>query len=589
VAGLVAVVSHSRDAPGAEAELIGLLDAFASTCGDAPHRRLSAGTWGHVGIVDAGAPATVDASEGSWLAAAGAVHADGPLCRAPIESLDGQFAGVRYDAATEVLQIFNDPFGMQALYVATRDRRTYISTSATALARHLSAVPDELGMLVFLRAGYQIGPATNWEGIERLSPATALTCTGAGPPARSVYWSAHVDDHVRRMTLDATVDHCVEVALETVRRCLGDGPVRWADLTGGYDSRMVIGLLTRTGSPFRATTNGGEATLDVRLARKVAAAGGFAWDHVRLPDDWALDLASARRAAGWSSGTLDLFTVADVLRQHDLKSATSRHVVTGGGGEHFNSFPWQQEFLRAGRTRRVNYTNLLTMRYLKEADTSMLTRDPEPVVRAYFHDHLREHARPYADEPNTTQLDAIYAYKSVGHFGAYVSAGQGVVEAEIPCYYREIFQAAFSSHHRWRANHRLQRRIIERLSPTLAAVPTTRGGSAQPIRARNVKDALPYYAAVGRRAASKLSRLGRPAHIAPTGNTAAARYERGSRTLRDDGVFDLRSMRSAALFDPARCGTFIDRTQTPGFAGWGMLGRIAALELALRGAAPGDR
>ena len=99
------------------------------------------------------------------MAAVGAIHSDGPLAQTIVEDLDGQFAGVRHDADAGSVEVFSDPFGMQALYTAVRDERTYISTSAAALARHLAAAPDELGIRVFLRSGYQIGPATHWTGV----------------------------------------------------------------------------------------------------------------------------------------------------------------------------------------------------------------------------------------------------------------------------------------------------------------------------------------------------------------------------------------------------------------------------------------
>ena len=241
--------------------------------------------------------------------------------------------------------------------------------------------------------------------------------------------------------------------------------------------------------------------------------------------------SALRRAAGWADGTLDAFTLARVLRRHELKTGLSGHVITGGGGEHFNSFPWQQEFLRAGRRRAVNYDALLSMRYLKQVDTGMLGQDPDADVREYFRERLSDRAGPYRGTPNTTQLDVIYAYKSVGHFGAYRSAGEGIVRTDIPCYYRDLFVSAFSADHRWRNNHRLQRRVIARLSPVLAALPTTRGGSAQPITARNAHQLVPYYASVAQRAVRKLSRLGKPALPAALGADLVDYYRRGAEAL----------------------------------------------------------
>jgi asparagine synthase (glutamine-hydrolysing) len=584
MAGMVGVISHRRTVAVPEAELDALVDAFGHVRGMGTQRRQRVADWAHLATFDVGPPATVAVAGDSWFAAVGAIHADGPLAQARVEDLDGQFAAVRHDADAGSVEVFSDPFGMQALYVAVRGERTYISTSAGVLARHLAAAPDELGIRVFLRSGYQIGPATHWMGVERVEPGTCLTFTDGHPRPR-VYWLPQVDERVRGMALEQAADHCTEVALDVFRRRLGGGPRSWLDLTGGFDSRMVAAAAARAQVPFIANTSGEPGDVDVELARRVAEAAGFQWQRIGVGQGWGADAQALGRAAAWADGTLDAFTLARVLRRHELKTDLSSHVITGGGGEHFNSFPWQQEFLRAGRRRAVNYDALLSMRYLKQVDTGMLVQDPHAEVREYFREHLSARAGPYRATPNTTQLDVIYAYKSVGHFGAYRSAGEGVVRTDIPCYYRELFVSAFSADHRWRNNHRLQRRVIARLSPDLAALPTTRGGSAQPISVRTAHQLLPYYSSVAQRAARKLSRLGKPALPAAMGAELVDYYRRGAAALRAENVLEARNMISAGLYDSAKLEAFIARSAAADFDEWSMLGRIATVELTLRAAA----
>ena len=76
---------------------------------------------------------------------------------------------------------------MHAIYVAERSGRTYVSTSALALARHLRAAPSLLGIAGFLRSGYQFGAATAWTGVSRLEPGTVLRCAETGVHLET-YW-----------------------------------------------------------------------------------------------------------------------------------------------------------------------------------------------------------------------------------------------------------------------------------------------------------------------------------------------------------------------------------------------------------------
>ena len=302
MAGLVGVISHRRTVALPEAELDALVEAFGHVRGMGAQRRQRVADWAHLATIDVGAPATVAVAGESWLAAVGAIHSDGPLAQTIVEDLDGQFAGVRHDADAGSVEVFSDPFGMQALYTAVRDGRTYISTSAAALARHLAAAPDELGIRVFLRSGYQIGPATHWTGVERVEPGTCLAFTD-GDPRRRVYWLPQVDERVRAMTLEQAADHCTEVALDVFRRRLGGGPRSWLDLTGGFDSRMVAGAAARAEVPFVANTSGEPGDVDVELARRVAEAAGFQWQRIGVGPDWAADATVP--AAGGRLGRRD--------------------------------------------------------------------------------------------------------------------------------------------------------------------------------------------------------------------------------------------------------------------------------------------
>lgn len=584
MAGLVGVISHDRTRPPPPEELSALLEAYGALRGTTHVERASVGQWAQIARVDGAVEGRTDAGGDSWMLSVGAIHSDGEFATSHPELLDGQFAAIGYDAGRDELSVVSDPFGMQALYVCERDGRTYVSTSSVALARHLRAAPDPLGLKVFIRAGYHFGPLTHWQGIERLDPATVVAF-GPERRERRVYWQPQVDERVRSMTLAQTVDHCAEVALDAVGRRLSAAPSVWADLTGGFDSRLIAALLARLQVPFKTATTGAEAHPDVVLARQVARAGGFEWQHDRMPEDWALDPALTGAALAWGDGSLEILQLGEVLWRHERKRRSCATVVTGGGGEHVSARPWVQEFLRAGRTRRVNFDNLIRMRYLHSIDRSMLRQDPTPEVEAYFRDALGAREQMYADELNTTKLDAIYAYKSTGHFGAYRSASEAFVRQEIPFYYRDFFNACFSAHHRWRNGHRLQRGMIERLGPDVAPVQTTLGGPAQPMRPTNAHRFFPYY----RDAAQATIRKLRPSH--PSRGSGTPQYLATARStvvrrLRAEGALDVRTMRSADLYEPRALDGFLAKAEHPDFGGWQMAGRIVTLELLLRAADP---
>src|SRR2546426_8554632 len=237
---MVGVVSSDRRDAVSEGEVDELTGAYESLRGLVSRERAAAGRFGRItritshpdgpdenGACENGAAANGAAQIGrsesarlepdsSWQLSIGTPHDAGSSGGARLEDLDGQFAWASYDAGADELAVATDPFGMQPVFVAGRNGRTYISTSALALAKHLRARPSKLGVTAFLRTGYQFGSLTNWEGIERLDPGTRIRFGGSGATYET-YWKPEIDEPVTRLDLPHAVEHCRSVAVETYR------------------------------------------------------------------------------------------------------------------------------------------------------------------------------------------------------------------------------------------------------------------------------------------------------------------------------------------------------------------------------------
>jgi hypothetical protein len=293
-------------------------------------------------------------------------------------------------------------------------------------------------------------------------------------------------------------------------------------------------------------------------------------------------------ALAWGDANLDVLELAWVLWAHRELAEDHPSLLIAGGGEHLRGFAWRQEFLRAGRSTTVNFDSWLDMRLLHPLDVSLFAVDPTPEVRADLEARMRARAALYAGEPNTRQLDVLYAYKMTGHFGAFRAADEAFLASRLPFYFRPIFTAAFSTASRHRDNHRLMRHLIERLDPQVAAIRTTAGGPAQRWRPTNLHRFAPYYLDLGRRAVRKLSeRAGRQLLVPepPYAFTFTAVRRAMLRQLAGPGP-QLRhaDLVSGALYDPQALDAFFERANEAGFPETPLLGRILTVELALRAA-----
>jgi hypothetical protein len=221
-------------------------------------------------------------------------------------------------------------------------------------------------------------------------------------------------------------------------------------------------------------------------------------------------------------------------------------------------------------------------------DTSLFASDPTPEVREAFRRRLERWRDPYRGELNTTQLDVLYAYKVTGHFGQYRSADSAFLDAELPFYFKPIFTAAFSTNYRVRNAYRLQRQMLGRLLPRVAAVETQAGGPAEPPRPGNLHRFGRYYVRTGHRAANKITQkaLGRrllpPVERYDWWSPAASRRAAMSSLRNGGGRSLVDELRTAPLFHRERLAAFLAQARGTEFSDPSALGRILTADLALR-------
>jgi len=252
--GIVGVIARDRGLSAAQAEVEALAGTYEALRGTGLRHAAAAGSSAQIIKIDTASASRpgIERHHGSWAAATGVVHGAPSLIGTALAELDGQFGLISYDRDADSITVATDPLGMHTLYAAERAGKTYISSSALVLARHLGAPPSRLGLAVLLCCGTQYGPITNWEGIERLGPATCLRFDAAGMH-RSTYWRLEVDEAVARLGFGQAVDHAIEVLSATFGHYFAGQVGMWADLTGGYDTRLLTLLLHRAGCPSTPT------------------------------------------------------------------------------------------------------------------------------------------------------------------------------------------------------------------------------------------------------------------------------------------------------------------------------------------------
>lgn len=570
---------------------------FASGAGCAAAKFDSASTR-HLGV-------TRDEATGSWLMAVGTVidqDGSGGLYRLlrdylargvqTLARLDGHFGLIIYDQRDKSVTVVSDPFGLISIFYTQNGKRVLVSTSALAVARSIASAPDEFGARRFILYGGLTGETTLWRDVKRLPPATVLRLTRDRVEKQN-YWSFRLDSDVAKRSLDDSVDGLIETLSRAMRQGLAREGTAWLSLTGGFDSRTLAAVMYHAGLPFKIYCHGPPDSKDVCLSARISREMGWEYEYFDLPEDWGRRRPRwLERTLGHTDGHQDLLKRARIIREQTLKAQQYPVSYWGYGGETYRGYGWKQEFFQLGRTTKVNYDRFLDYRILPSIAWPILKETPVWArrIREGLKAELQSVGEQNPDWPNTVKLDLIVQYMEPALAGATMSSVLGLQRAIAPFDFKAGIANVLSINHKWRAHSRLFRHMLERISPALAAIETSDGGTASPMQATTLHKFLPYWGGVGKKLVWGVTRrfLGRNLWRKVDAGTKGAAYPLSQwrrdtlAQLEEQGLLDPAHMRSASLYDKETLLVFLARATADDFGYEALLSRVITLEMALR-------
>ncbi|MEA2422858.1 MAG: hypothetical protein QOF55_1957, partial [Thermoleophilaceae bacterium] len=340
------------------------------------------------------------------------------------------------------LEVTSDRLGAYPLYATEVGGVRLVSNNAEALraARGGSSMAAPV-LASLLGGGWSLSGDPVWEGIDRIAPARPSPAPGSG--------------------FDA--DRAASILIAAVR-ALGEWPGRPSvvPLTGGRDSRLVLGAALAAGIDFQGTTGGEPGHPDVEIGRELARVAGVPWSlvehdpHGSVLSDWrrAAELlrvttggtASLSDAAGFPfgprSGPLPLW--------HSGQGGEIARSYYGTGGD-------ADRLYRAFVGRRPGRIEILG------AEGQRLVRAQ---IDAFVEEQLDAGIAP-ADLPDMFYLER--------RMGTWAGPGHGAVEyvrdTTSPLWSRRLLPDMLGLPAEARARYEFHQRVLERLAPQLVDIP----------------------------------------------------------------------------------------------------------------------
>lgn len=198
----------------------------------------------------------------------------------------GNFAAAAYCRAKDEITLCNDIIGHLPLYYTDTAKGFAGGTSLIVLSRGLNCETDPVGVLQRITVPFcNYGRRTLLKNVCRLLPGERLKWTPKNTDKIHEY-----DNSLCSELIDLEVGKAARMVWDCLRdeisTVTGDGKPFAVAMSGGWDSRLVLGGVRQNGSSITCLTYGGEDHYETRIARRCAEAVGASHECFPIEDNY---------------------------------------------------------------------------------------------------------------------------------------------------------------------------------------------------------------------------------------------------------------------------------------------------------------
>jgi hypothetical protein len=495
-----------------------------------------------------------------------------------LTDLDGIFGLVFGSCSGDDLTVITDRLGSLHLYMATVDSCLVLSTSSMIIAALHRPRWDPVALREFLGTGTIFEQRTLFAGIEKLEPATQFRFLRGKLRARTLYadlGNAMYD----RSSVRGDVPQLAEALEESILTVQKNFRNPVCDLTGGFDSRAILGAILRSGCDFQTVVNGASDLPDVITSKQIAGALGLRHLHQppRITSATVL-WERAKESLALCDGEYEVLLYASVYDVHNRLAEQFDVTINGSNGEICKGYWWELLFPYTGWHGHFDQRRVAAKRFAFEQVPELLDFSFPNTLTDHFSDVIDRANGRLQDLPNTAKLDNVYLTLRMQRWqGRIASATSRIWPCVSPFMWRKPMEVALSAPPAVRVRNRMTRRLIEHLDPRLAGIPLAQGYPALPLRWNTAHLFWPLVTEIRQKAVQKVRR--KILHHAAAGPPIPTLQ---SQALKLEEVRDLLNpsrMATRELFRPAELEKILNFSSPNFSTSSRILSRIVTLEL----------
>jgi asparagine synthase (glutamine-hydrolysing) len=406
--------------------------------------------------------------------------------------LNGSFLIIIYDLVHKKLIIANDRFASRPLYYCVSNELLFFATQVSPViqAEEVPKTLDRRAVLEFFTFRRILGTRTYYRDIRAMPPANVFVFQ-KGRYALRKYWEMNFREGQRKPET-YYVDTLTDAFRHAVRRRTSDDYDYGILLSGGLDSRMVLAAVP-SGCSITGFTMGDWENREFRIARAVAKAKGIKHFFLQRWPDYSADFAG--KISELSEGMYQFDTGTPIGAIHEIRKRGVDILLHGYGLD----FKFQGMYLPQIKLNVLNRKGCIPVLASISNRNAALAKDilrklrygtdKEVIERLINDQFLRSSGPPVESIPTILREASRHARNPYNKWDYFVSGSCSrhytyIFALEMAHYIDErtimfdndLLDAYLEIPPDLRFNAKIYRKVLQRLEPKLAAIPSANTG-----------------------------------------------------------------------------------------------------------------
>jgi asparagine synthase (glutamine-hydrolysing) len=276
------------------------------------------------------------------------------------------------------------------------------------------------------------------------------------------------------------------------------------DLTGGYDSRVVVAALLGSGLSFSTVVSGAANSADVRVSRALAKLANL--PHLHISPALAVSFSEAKQALSLTDGEYNIVEYANVMRVHKQLSQHFDISINGSFGELARGYWWELLFPHTGSRMKLDAQRVARGRFAaKPFDALLFPASSALDLASHLAGVIERSNAGLEQSPNTLQLDNVYLTLRMQRWqGKIASSTNQLWPCLSPFMFRSVLEVILQAQSGARQRSLLIRRMLAHFQTKLANVPLEHGYPPLPMNWKTWHRFWPLGVYYGKRLGNRL-------------------------------------------------------------------------------------